>query len=442
MKTNFTRFFLFATLYLIFSCTIHAAGGDKAIEELDKRLSDIEKQNIGEQYQIADLKKEFQHLKDLNSNFEKNLGLKIENFDTKIDFFLSVPAVIIAVLSFFGGGWVLRQIRKYEKSLQKYEIKFNELRSNIEADFERMQQEWTEKFEHSKNEMDKIQNEVKINTLITAANKLLSEKEYQEALEKYDAALEIDRKDINTLISKGNCYIALERYKEALLTYNQVLKLDPDNFKAHHSKAKCFFVLREFEKSLEAVDKAIELKPELKDAQSNKASVLDHLGRSEEAIEIYSKLLQSDPDNPKYLEGQAISLLKLNRHPEALEMYSKALSLAPKKAITLLNYMEAMLFCGHRVDEKNIKPAISSMPKTPGEELIFNFLQAIDKKIHNENTMEFDTNFNEMIKKEEKIKINWHFGEMISWCNKSNISSDASQYIKNLITRIEKEIKK
>ena len=59
---------------------------------------------------------------------------------------------------------------------------------------------------------------------------------YQEAIEYYDKAIEIDANFIDAQISKGWALDGLGKYKEAIEYYDKALDIDPINIRAWNNK--------------------------------------------------------------------------------------------------------------------------------------------------------------------------------------------------------------
>jgi tetratricopeptide (TPR) repeat protein len=70
-------------------------------------------------------------------------------------------------------------------------------------------------------------NELSLKELILKGNEHYYNKEYNEAIECYDKALEIDPKDADTLNNKGNALDNLGKHKEAIECYDKALEIDP-----------------------------------------------------------------------------------------------------------------------------------------------------------------------------------------------------------------------
>ena len=68
--------------------------------------------------------------------------------------------------------------------------------------------------------------EENVNVLIEKANQLLVKKNYEQAIQYYDKALERDPNNIDTLYNKGSALFFLGKYEDAIQQYDKILEID------------------------------------------------------------------------------------------------------------------------------------------------------------------------------------------------------------------------
>jgi tetratricopeptide (TPR) repeat protein len=108
--------------------------------------------------------------------------------------------------------------------------------------------------------------------------------DFQNALEEYDAALELRPDDPDTLNNRAGTLYNLDRYEEALADCNGALKLRPD-------------------------DPAV---------LNGRGIALGHLGRYEEALADYNRALEVQPGDPHTPYNRACLFSLMQRWSEAL----------------------------------------------------------------------------------------------------------------------------
>jgi len=83
----------------------------------------------------------------------------------------------------------------------------------------------------------------KVETLTQQGKKLFVEKKYEDAIEKYNAALEIDDKSVEALMGKAEILEYLFKYNEAITCYIKVLNIDADDKKIKELQKKAYGIL-------------------------------------------------------------------------------------------------------------------------------------------------------------------------------------------------------
>jgi tetratricopeptide (TPR) repeat protein len=110
---------------------------------------------------------------------------------------------------------------------------------------------------------------------------------YRAAIEKYNKALNIDRRSKKAWTCKGLALRMVSHDKgnlmESLRCHNRALKIDPKYAVAWVNKGNVLFNLGETDEAIKSYDKAIELDPNYTVAWVNKGEMLVKLGERKEA---------------------------------------------------------------------------------------------------------------------------------------------------------------
>lgn len=115
---------------------------------------------------------------------------------------------------------------------------------------------------------------------------------YNESLEAFDKAIELDPKSIAALNFKALALYDSHRINEAIELVDKSLKIDPLNAGAWLVKGQIFNKQGKNEDALQYFSNAIDLDPSYADAWLNKANVLKSLGRTDEANAALSKWVE------------------------------------------------------------------------------------------------------------------------------------------------------
>ncbi len=111
-------------------------------------------------------------------------------------------------------------------------------------------------------------------------NKSFNAGEYQEAIDDYNKAIELDLQDTKTYYNRGNAYRALGEYQKAINDYDKAIALSPHRVNAHHA-------LGEYQEAINDYDKAIALDPQDAGAYYNRGNAYRALGEYQKAINDY-----------------------------------------------------------------------------------------------------------------------------------------------------------
>ncbi len=149
---------------------------------------------------------------------------------------------------------------------------------------------------------------------------------YQEAIECFDKALEIDTNNNSLAIlkNKGTALHYLGRYDQAIECFDKVLKIDSTDGDTWSGIGISFDYLGRYDQAIECFDKAISTNPKSDDAWYNKGVALDYLRKYEEAITCYDKAIDMNPDNGIAWHGKSLCLGGLGDHKEADSCMDKA----------------------------------------------------------------------------------------------------------------------
>jgi tetratricopeptide (TPR) repeat protein len=203
-------------------------------------------------------------------------------------------------------------------------------------------------------------------TLFSSLGGLLGSVElYNDSLDCYQKAVELDQSNASTFVGQGVALGNLERYEEALESLEKAIDLDPESVDAWQNRGAVLRNLERYEEALESCEKALDLDPKSFDAWEERGVALFHLERYEEALESSKKAIYLAPEYVIAWELRGCVLSNLGRYEEALESYKKALDLRPKFVSAWVNlgtsllhlerYEEALTACDRafKIDSKN-----------------------------------------------------------------------------------------
>jgi tetratricopeptide (TPR) repeat protein len=176
---------------------------------------------------------------------------------------------------------------------------------------------------------------------------------YQQAIECFDKAIEINPNDVNIWNSKGTAFHYLSKYQQAIECFDKAIEINPNDADAWNAKGLSLDYLKKYQQAIECFDKAIEINPNDADAWYNKGVALHYLTKHKEAIECYDKALAINPEQVCAWYAKGAAFRKIEKYKEAIECYDKALAINPENAIAWYSKGLALhTLYGHKMAEE------------------------------------------------------------------------------------------
>lgn len=154
-------------------------------------------------------------------------------------------------------------------------------------------------------------------------------KEYKEALAAYDQAIQLEPDYLLAWSGRGFTLNKLQRYQEAIASFDKALQLQNNYPEVWNAKGEALAKLNEYDQALKSYDKAIELNKEYYEAWYNKALLLQNIKRYDESISAYDKVLELKQDYERAWYNRGNVLVNLQRYQDAIAAYDKAVQYKP-----------------------------------------------------------------------------------------------------------------
>ncbi|MGO8984646.1 MAG: tetratricopeptide repeat protein [Terriglobales bacterium] len=129
-----------------------------------------------------------------------------------------------------------------------------------------------------------------------AADELKNDKDFLDAIDYYEAALQRGPAEASIYNKIGICQLLMQRYKEAKKSFEHAIKTDHNHADAYNNLAVIFYATHNYGAAIRNYQKAIALKSDAASFYSNLGTAYFTKRDFEKAIECYSKALQLDPD--------------------------------------------------------------------------------------------------------------------------------------------------
>jgi tetratricopeptide (TPR) repeat protein/2-polyprenyl-3-methyl-5-hydroxy-6-metoxy-1,4-benzoquinol methylase len=168
--------------------------------------------------------------------------------------------------------------------------------------------------------------------MIDEGNALEEQGRIDEAMARYDAAVQADPQCARAHLNRGNILLARAEIDEARRAYQLAITCDPHYAAAHFNLGNLNYRAREFEDALRNYQVAVGIKPEFADAFLAMANALDSLGRTAEALECYECALALNPGNAEVHFNLGMIAMGEGRHVDAKNALRRAIDIQPDNA--------------------------------------------------------------------------------------------------------------
>jgi tetratricopeptide (TPR) repeat protein len=176
---------------------------------------------------------------------------------------------------------------------------------------------------------------------------------YDEIIKAYDEAIRQDPNDAAAWTKKGWALNHQSKYDEAIKCYDEALRLDPNNAAVWTRKGAALDDLGRYDEAIKYHDEALGLDPGYAIAWNNKGNALYAQGRYDEAINCFDEALRLGLEYTGTWNNKGVALGHLGKHDEAIKCYDEALRLDPGYAISWNNKGINLEALGGRTSEAN-----------------------------------------------------------------------------------------
>ncbi|MGK7900241.1 MAG: tetratricopeptide repeat protein [Hormoscilla sp.] len=181
-------------------------------------------------------------------------------------------------------------------------------------------------------------NEVEYKAWLAQGEALRLQGRWQEAIAKYDKAIEAKHNNYDAWYGKGNALCQLRECEEAIKNLDQAIIAKDNNYDAWYWRGYALGALERYEEGIESYKKAILANPPESDSDDSWGFIgwfFAFLGRYEEAITSYEKAIQIGYDRDVVWSLRGDAFVKLGKLSEALDSYNRAIEVNP-------NYKDAL----------------------------------------------------------------------------------------------------
>lgn len=159
---------------------------------------------------------------------------------------------------------------------------------------------------------------------------------YNEAMEAFTNAIELDPKLARAYVARGVAYANLGNNQQAIKDFDRAIELDPKDEKAYNNRGVAYANLGDYQQAIRDLDRAIELDPKLAAAYHSRGTVYFMLGNTQQAIRDYDRAIEIDPKNAEAYYNRGLVYVMLGNYQQAIKDFKIAARLGLKDAQDLL----------------------------------------------------------------------------------------------------------
>jgi tetratricopeptide (TPR) repeat protein len=160
---------------------------------------------------------------------------------------------------------------------------------------------------------------------------------YDEAIDKYNKALEIDPRFVTAYRTRGKVYLLKGQHDIAISDYTKAIELNPRYAQAYFYRAHAYQLIGELDKAVSDYTKAIEINPRYAAAYNNRGNIYERKGQSDMAFSDYIEAIELNPRLAVAYVNRGLAYSYKGRFDQAISDSNKAIELNPNLAMAYVN---------------------------------------------------------------------------------------------------------
>ena len=176
---------------------------------------------------------------------------------------------------------------------------------------------------------------------VEAGETALKNGQYDEAVEQFKKALEIDPESANAYRGLGRAYFKSGDKQKASEAFHEALRLNPDSAETYYDLGTTRYESGDYAAAASAFEEAIRLKADFFDALIVLGKAYQRSGLHSKSVDVLQKAALQQPQNmdAQVLLGSA--LIQAGRPEKAIEVFHEAVLLSPESAFAYSNLAHA-----------------------------------------------------------------------------------------------------
>ena len=204
------------------------------------------------------------------------------------------------------------------------------------------------------------------------AAKAFKEGRYQEAVDEYIKAIELDSESADLHHELGLAYMKLGDRAKAIEAFKEAIRLRPGWAEAHYDLGRAYYELGQYELAATSFEEAIRLEPDFFEALISLGNTYQHSGLHVRSVEVLRKAVLLRATNVDAKCALASALILSGEPRDAATVLEEATRLSPQSALVYSTLGQAYRLLGKYQEAlEALRQALRISPEDP---VAYNYL--------------------------------------------------------------------
>ncbi len=161
---------------------------------------------------------------------------------------------------------------------------------------------------------------------------LLREKQYPQAIEQFNKAINVDPNAITPYILRGSAFIQMKEYDKAIDNANQAVAAIPKEAASYFLRGRTYFTIKEYDKAMDDLSTVLRLRPNHIGALVMRARIYSQRKEYHLAVAELEKAVQLNKQDYKVLCDLGNLYYRTKRFKDSVRVLSSAIGMKPSLA--------------------------------------------------------------------------------------------------------------
>ena len=182
--------------------------------------------------------------------------------------------------------------------------------------------------------VEKLNTAVSVNRRFSPAYSLLGEvyeklKDYDKSAASYEKATKLNPWSFRDYFNLGRIYQIMKRFAEAIKAYDNALRINPEHRDTYVNTAQSYYELKDYDNALMSAAQAEQIDPNSSEIQKVLGDIYESQKNHDQAITSYKRALEIDSNDAEIMTSLAVTYLRTGRSEAAEELLTSVIRIRP-----------------------------------------------------------------------------------------------------------------